>query len=132
MPNSDDARPFRSRPFAQQVLANALGTLIAAFVIFVGGVAAGVIQDVPLRVWVVIAVGVVGEALIIGIRFVTWRRAKARRLDRGKRFSEAIDSDTRRLIAIATSDTARELTDDERRRLWDGLLRTMERAKQRS
>ncbi|MEN3285587.1 MAG: hypothetical protein V7607_6727 [Solirubrobacteraceae bacterium] len=122
MPAARTAQPPSRRPawaaeFAQTALANALGTLVAALVLFLGGVALGAINDVPTRS-VVIAALLLVSLLGLGIGIAGFVRTvpaylEARRILRrvkrpqaraaaAQRAARDIDSDSiRRKLAAA-------------------------------
>jgi hypothetical protein len=112
-------------------IANGLGTLGAALLIFLVGIASGLIENVPTRVWITVGVGVLGVAAA-GIAGVAHRKRRQEILQREAiEMIEELDGDTRTLFSIAYSDTSRSLTDDENRRLAEGMLAASKRAAER-
>ncbi len=65
--------------FAKQAAANAAGTLIAALILFLGGVIVGAIDDVPAETWLSAVALLISVLSLVAFASVRARRAEERR-----------------------------------------------------
>lgn len=105
--------------------ANAIGTLTAALVVFIVGVAAGVITDVSLREWASIGLAALGVAAgaLAQQRHARWRDTRAQ-ADAKATLTDLVenDPDTFRLLSAS-----RPLTAEETEQLMRGLRESIRR-----
>lgn len=123
---------FRDRwdEFVFRALSGAAGTVIGAAIIFLVGVAAGQISDVPVSTWLSVGAGLIGvlSALLLGV----FHGQRAGRLDfrEMEAFLDAMTEEERAAIAREIGSIGSDPTEAEQNRVFRVLKRAVKQKKE--